>query len=166
MKLPLNARRLAVLMHAIVAGWRVQHTVEGQHTHQWHDVPHSQGHYSGSGSMTWTVSEADVLTNRYHVFGDVLEWDFAVVDTDVANVSSELRVQIPGGYTAKRATGQLYGARGVAIGEDNGTAGTFLWRAGEQTVSFFRDVNTPNWTASSGATTIIAQMRIRIETAG
>lgn len=71
-------------------------------------VPFNADHFTGGdfatvgpGTMTWTVTEANVLTNRYRKSGARLWWSCALSDTVIGGtLQTALRIRLPGNVTA------------------------------------------------------------------
>lgn len=71
-------------------------------------VPFNADHFTGGdfatvgpGTMTWTVTEANVLTNRYRRSGARLWWSCALADTVIGGTSQNaLRLRLPGNLIA------------------------------------------------------------------
>lgn len=146
------------LVAAISASWRVEHGADGQHTFGASAVPFVAGHYTGSGSMTWTVAGGNVTTNRAGRLGPWLAWTLEVSGTTVGGVvSTNLRVQLP---FSLRAKGRQAGTFKYL---DAGTDGTGVWIVtdGSNVIQLFTDYTLAAWTA--GTTAIIGQFVIEVQ---
>src|SRR5262245_19773125 len=65
----------------------------------WIDVPFSAANFlANTGS--WTVEAGDVYTQRYTLIGKTLIYAVAVLNTSVSGGPSQLRVNLPSGYSA------------------------------------------------------------------
>ena len=74
----------------------------------WTSVDYAAGNFTGSGAMTWTVESADQLIYKYTLRGHTLTLSVQLFSTVVGGtLDFELRVAIPGGYTAKATTGAV-----------------------------------------------------------
>ena len=75
----------------------------------WTDVAYAAGNFTGSASMTWTVEAADQSVYKYAlVAGHTLILSAQLFSTVVGGtLDYELRVAIPGGYTAKAGSGAV-----------------------------------------------------------
>lgn len=84
----------------------------------WTDVTYSSGNFTAGGSMTWTVDSGDQGTYMYTVIGTTMMVQFYINNTTVGGTpANDLRIAIPGGYTA--ATGPT--SYTTCFGDDNGT---------------------------------------------
>lgn len=69
------------------------------------DVTYNAGNFYGSGGMTWNVPEAKIRTYGYNIVDDVMTVFFYCFETTCeAPAGKQLRIKIPDGKTAKRAT--------------------------------------------------------------
>lgn len=67
----------------------------------WQSQTYAAGDYSAGGSMTFTVDSGDVGTNRYMVIGKTLFYEISISNTVLGGTpNAEVRIKIPGGYTA------------------------------------------------------------------
>jgi hypothetical protein len=127
----------------------------------WTTPTFSAADYSGTGGMTWTVASGNVTTSRYIVIGKTMTYIFTIASTSVGGVvSSELRIAIPGGYTAaNRATQALglivdNGTRITAYGDTVGAANTYI--------AIVKHAGT-NWTASAANTFVYGQITFEVQ---
>lgn len=61
------------------------------------------GDFTASGSMTWTVAEADVVTYAYCIAGKRMRVIFTLNTTSVGGTpSNTLKIKVPGGYTVAK----------------------------------------------------------------
>ncbi|HYE78035.1 MAG TPA: hypothetical protein VEI97_08620 [bacterium] len=66
----------------------------------WIDVPYDSDNFTASAG-TWAVSpSSDQITYRYTLVGKTMTVAFVIANTDVSVLCSELRIAIPGGFTA------------------------------------------------------------------
>jgi hypothetical protein len=71
----------------------------------WTAVSFTAGDYTGNGAMTWTVEAGDVQNLSYSKNGKRITVAFFVQNTTVGGTpNSELRIAIPAGFTAAKAT--------------------------------------------------------------
>jgi hypothetical protein len=106
--------------------------------------------------MTWTVDSGDQGTNAYSVVGSQVTWTLGFSNTTVGGTANgELRVTLPGGFTATGVS-----TNGTLIYSDNGTPGSGLWvvAAGNTYVSIFKDINAPNWSVVGTNSTSVRAM--------
>lgn len=125
-------------------------------TFPWNTVSFNAGNFTGSGSMTWTVDSGDQGTNAYSVVGSQVTWTFGFSTTTVGGTpSSELRVTLPGGFTATGTS-----TNGTLVYADNGTVGSGLWvvSAGNTYAALYKDIAAQNWSAATNATSIRAMI--------
>lgn len=121
-------------------------------TFAWTGVSFSGGNFVGSSSMTWTVDSGDVGTNSYLVTGSKVDWTLGLNTTSIGGTpNGELRVTLPGGFTATGTS-----TNGTCAITDNGTPGTGAWvaSAGNTYVAIFKDLSAASWSASTNATSI------------
>lgn len=127
---------------------------------EWQNQAFSAAHYTGNGTMTWTVASGDVADNRYTLIGKTLLWNLRVGATTVGGTpNTELRVNLPDGRTvAANATVKC------GYANDNGTVrDAFVDAAdGNDYVSIQLDSGA-NWTATTDATFIYFQIAIEVE---
>lgn len=152
--------RIVTLEAATAAG---EHDSDG--THNWGTVTptFSAGTFTGSGSLTWDVAEANVYTHEYGMLGDRLLLTFHVRDTNVSGVASdELRIALPSGYVASGwASGSLY----YADAGGTLTAGVVLVSPGLGYVALYQSP-LANWTVTAGSNTrVIGSILLRVEAA-
>jgi hypothetical protein len=63
----------------------------------------SAGNFTANGSMTWTVGSGDVTTYAYTVVGNMMTLKWFIVSTTIGGtLNTELRIAIPGGFTAAK----------------------------------------------------------------
>ena len=75
------------------------------------DVPYSDADFLGpGGSADWVVDGVDVVTNTYAVDGKMMTWAVYINNSTIANTPANLRLNIPGGYTANAGGYLLKGA--------------------------------------------------------
>ncbi len=136
----------------INALWSVEHNVDGTHRSTWQTATYSAGHFTAS-SGTWGVDAADVHL-RYEIRGKTMTVAFSVLATDVGDTPTDLRILIPGGYTAAAPTRNC-----ISTVDAGGTPqfGMALVAAGDTKIYLYRDATgTTTWTATSGDDTSVA----------
>jgi hypothetical protein len=125
---------------------------------EWIAVSYNSGDFTAA-TGTWTVDNpSDYITFRYTLIGKTMTVSFDFRTTTVSNVTSALRVAIPGGFTAAAEM------RNVMNYVDNGgssSAGTVLVVGGATTISFAKF--TGDWAASTNLTTIIGQITFEVQ---
>lgn len=158
----------------IRATWNVEHRSDGSHgaviadsytergrttmIGEWADVPFSSSNYGASGSMTWSVTSGDVLTNRKMRAGNTLWWTFALASTTVGGVvSTELQIALPDSLRSRKFT-----VTTIAV-DDNGTTGVGRAAISEgASVLRLSKADGSNWTLSTNATEIFGQIAIDV----
>lgn len=72
----------------------------------WIDVPYSAANFTGSGSMTWTVSADNVSVNRYTLIGHTLLWTLFLSGSSLSGTAGvSLSLVVPGGGTVSNNRG-------------------------------------------------------------
>jgi hypothetical protein len=68
----------------------------------WISVAHADANFTGNatGNADWVVDAADQITLMYRLDRNSLKVAFTIAGSDVANAPTELRIAIPGGFTA------------------------------------------------------------------
>lgn len=88
----------------------------------WADVPYTAALFTGSGGMTWTVSQADAITMRYQLVGSTMTLALFLNATSVtAPLGSNLAVALPAAVQPSRVMG------GGCSLSDNGTLTAGSW---------------------------------------
>jgi hypothetical protein len=86
----------------------------------WTSVAYNAANFTASGTMTWTVQEADQVSFGYMLFGKTMVVRFTLNLTSVGGAAStELRIAIPGGHVASSTGGSP--TIGAIRAYDNGT---------------------------------------------
>lgn len=151
------ARRLIT---AISGAWGVEHTASGRHRFPWNTLDYSGFTFTGSGSMTWTVDQADQNLYEYRLIDDTLEIRWRIRNTDVGGTASnELRMSFPAGYlaAADSANTHWYSDAGT---EGVGFAGTL---AGDTFIRLYK-LGSGNWTlTTSDNTSTAGYLAIRVQ---
>jgi hypothetical protein len=128
---------------------------------EWQAFAFSAGNFTGNGTQTWTVDDADE-TIRYTLVGKTLTILFLINSTTVGGVANtELRLTLPGSMTV----GTLDAYAAVQISDNGGSFQTGLARAvgGATYVAFYKDMTTnSNWTAATNQTSIHGQITLEI----
>lgn len=84
---------------------------------EWTSVAFTAGDYTASGSMTWTVQSADMVTFEYMVIGHTMFVNIYLDSTTVGGTANnQLFIKIPGSFTAAKKV------QGMSLGFDNGVA--------------------------------------------
>lgn len=123
----------------------------------WTTPSFAAGNYTGSGSMTWTLTSGDVALNKYIVIGKTVHWHMNLITTSVGGTpSTGLRVALPAGLTLTGAS------RGVHWYSDNGTEGFGGYLMTASYVEFYKSNSASNWTASTNNTAIYASITFEI----
>lgn len=143
--------KLAATKHFYEAG-------AATHLGEWSSVAFDADNFTASGSMTWTVAEADVTTYAWTLVGNTLTLSFAIAATTVAGTpSTELRIALPGELTATKA---MYATFYYL---DNSTRGLgyCLVSASGTYVSLFKS-DFSNWTAATNATSVFGTFTFEV----
>lgn len=122
----------------------------------WTAVTFNAGDYTGSGSMTWTLTSGDVGISKWVQIGKTMHVHLVITTTTVGGTpSTGLRVAIPGGVTVSGAS------RGVYWYSDNGTEGFGGYVVNPTYIEFFK-AGGGNWAASTNNTSIFASVVFEI----
>lgn len=114
----------------------------------WNTYTYSAGNFTGNGSMTWTVDDADEQIFWIEI-GKVMIVVFDIRTSTVGgSVNTTLQLTVPNSRTG------LYG-QGTFAYSDNGTAGTGWYQVNGTVIQLFKSTSTPNWTLSTNATACI-----------
>jgi hypothetical protein len=100
----------------------------------------------------WTVDSADAVTYASAIVGKTMTVAFEIVATDVSATPTELRLVIPGGFTAAKKV------RNPVIVSDAGGAAVISYAqvaASGTVISVFPTVNGGNWTLTAGDNTAV-----------
>lgn len=125
---------------ATAAVWRLRNHEQGAPIAE----AFAAGKFTANGAMTWTVASGDVDTYNYYIRGNQLFFTISLSTTTVGGVvDTELRVQVPGGYTA---TGFEQGIIWL-VSNLTQQAGRFFTTAGT-TISLSL-ITGANWTAGA-----------------
>lgn len=118
---------------------------------EWSSVPFNAGNFSGNGSMTWTLTSGNQVAFSYTLVGKTLFVSGYFNQTSVGGtLNTDLRVTIPGGFTANATI------IGIARINDNGAgfaAGVVYVIAGATTINFQR-MDSANWANATNTTVI------------
>lgn len=126
----------------------------------WTSVTYASGNFTASGSMTWTVEEADVSNFQYMIIGKTMWVNFWLALTSVGGTLSDtLKIKIP----ANKVSANAIIVR-VGFLNDNGTVreGRVQANAGSTTL----DINLHlggNFAASTNATYVVGQIFFEIQ---
>ena len=126
----------------------------------WTTVPFNAGDFTGDGAMTWTVEAGDIVAFRYRRSGDTIEVNFSSVTTSVGGVpDGELRVKIPGGFTAS-----TYGFVAAYVTDNStGKIGTCYTAPATTYVTCLPAPSGGNWAAAANTTGVNFMMRFQIQ---
>lgn len=133
--------------------------LEAVATTQWITPVYSSATYTASGSMTWTVESADVVTYRYLLNGDTLVLSFDIQNSTIGGTpSTELRIGLPESLTVTTTTGALCSIR------DGGTWATGILDAvdGDTFIRILR-VNVANWSTATNTVNVRGQVYLEVE---
>lgn len=141
---------------ATASRWRLVEHEQGD----WITPAFSAGNYTASAS-TWTVTTGEVTDYKYYLRGRALSFLVNVALSSVGGGGLELRVAIPGGFTA--AMGDIFKP---AVTNDNaaGYVTGALEVAGSATfIRFYKASSlTGNWSAATTSTSVYGEGTIRV----
>lgn len=123
-------------------------------TNTWTSVTYSAGNFTGSGGMAWGVDSGDQFTYKYIVIGKMMTVIFYISGTDVtAPLAADLRIAIPGGYTAAGnvRTASLWYNDAPTEG-----AGLIVIGSGNTYIQLYKANSGANWTATAGDNTTVS----------
>jgi hypothetical protein len=70
---------------------------------EWTPRTFAAGNFTANGTMTWTVSADDVITDAYMLVGKTMTYAFSLQTTVVGGVvNTDLQILIPGGFNAAK----------------------------------------------------------------
>jgi len=116
----------------------------------WLTMAYAAGSFTGNGSMTWGVDDADEVVT-YVQRGRALVFSFVVTASDVAGVAdSTLRIALPTGFVA---TVSIVEASLFYDDAGGGGANGIVSVAASGTVLALNKINSANWTLTSGDNT-------------
>lgn len=169
-------------LYAQLGGWLgVEHNNRGRHTilrstssysatgfreygrsvqlGDWIGINFDATRFTGADSMTWTVQDIDIDTDRYTLIGHTLIYGFRIVNTTVAGTPSDtLQIALPGGLVAERSM------QGFVYAKDAGTVEIAVAQvaAGGSHVLISK-TDFSNWTASTHDTDVYGQVICEVE---
>jgi hypothetical protein len=123
------------------------------------DITYDSTHYTGSGSLVWTVKPGEITTQAYDLAGMRMTLALWLVGTTVSGTGTSLRFLIPGGFVS---------ARSVAIGagflSDNGAnvAGGVAADLDSNMIRIFK-LDGTNWAASTANTSILVTIPLWVK---
>ena len=127
----------------------------GGNVPEYRSVPYASGNFTGSGSITWTVQEADHVRFRFAIIGKIARIQIQLESTSVSGTGSELRVKLPFTTTATQTI--------TCVVRDNGTYGFgFVSISGSQ-LTFFTTQGGGNWAASTNQTNVYYEGEVPLE---
>jgi len=113
--------------------------------------------YSCAGGGTWTVEGGDVVTYQYCVIGKTMFVNFYIGSTTVAGVVTELRFDIPAGFTAS-----AYFENQIRILTNSvRKQATAFIETGSNIIKIVQN-DLANWTAGTNTTYVIGQLAFSI----
>lgn len=130
---------------AISAVWRLISYEQGA----WLSQTFAAGDFTANGSMTWTVDEADVVTNAYYYSGITLLWSVAVITSTVGGTpASTLRL-------ASTGLGTLTPRTSIIVPNSNNAVANFGRNAYSGTnMTWLRDKDSGVWDAAANNTSV------------
>jgi hypothetical protein len=129
----------------------------------WITPTFAAGDFTASGSMTWTVESADVVSYAFQQRGKMLLVIFYILNTTVGGtLSATLKIAIPGGFTATKS---VLGVAG--IDNDNAGANTPLEievAAAATVINLYHNLNSPGtWSAATNATNVFGEFAFEVD---
>lgn len=106
----------------------------------------SSGNFTGSNSMTWTVSST--TTFLYSIVGKLMTLNFVISGTTVGGTpSTQLRITLPDGWTAAGTQQSIY------YNTNNAATQTALMQVtnGSTFIELYKDLTGSNWVAGTTA---------------
>lgn len=123
--------------------------------------PFRPGDFTGFGTMTWTVGQADVVTYDWHLVGDRMVLSFDLRNTTVVVVVTvALQMKIPGGYYAKRADANLCRILDNAV-----QATGYVQSTMDSNLLLIQRMDGANFTAAAANTSVKGQLDFKVGTA-
>lgn len=126
----------------------------------WTSEAFSAGAFTANGAGTWTVASGDVTTLAYEKIGKVMTVSFLIVTSTVGGTpSTELRITIPGGFTALRSM------RNACTVNDNGggNAAGYCYVVASSTYIAIAKLS-GNWSTATNTTECWGQIRFETTT--
>jgi len=120
---------------------------------EWTAVSFSAGNFTGSGTITWTVTSGEVTQNRYMLVGKTMTWSIHVDASTLAGVGNTLLVTIPGGF---RAANPME-CQCRVLDNSVEVSGYCFVSAGDTQIHI-RKIGAGNWTASAGTYVRVTMM--------
>ena len=119
----------------------------------WIVPPHVAGNYT-AGAGSWTVDAGDVTSLAYRLSGKTLMVSYFLSTTSVSVSSPDLRIGIPGGYTASRLQQTIVHAR-----NNGGTYAPSIARVNSGSViTLWSNADFGAWAASVNLTDVIGEL--------
>jgi hypothetical protein len=125
--------------------------------YRWITPTYSAGHFTGSGSITWSVDEGDVRTYAARRVKNTMTVVFSIVTSSVTGSGTQLRLDIPGTRTAAKYTvNPVYildnGNREVGFAHVNISSGNI----------FIELVDSTTWAAASDTTEVYGEITFEL----
>lgn len=123
---------------------------------EWIDVAYASGNFTASAG-SWTVGSGDQTLYRYTLVGKTMQLAFSILTSTVSATPAELRIAIPGGFTAAQAS-----MTGLIYENDNGTIdfGFANSVSGAGYLALLR--KTGNWAASTDNTAVAGLVTLEL----
>jgi hypothetical protein len=138
-------------------------TINGfDQTSAWVTPTFDANNFSGYGSMTWTVEEADCIAFKYIIIGKTMIVDFSIVASSVGGTpNNTLRILIP---ESKTVAANYRNYQPISVVDNGAPAvwGVAEARAGLTYIYLNVNPTTPNWSASANQTYITGQITFEI----
>ena len=129
---------------------------------RWIDIPFNAGNFTGNGSMTWTVAEADVKYLKSVTLGKLCVVAFDIVTTTVGGTPSNiLRMDIP--LTAAGDSSLAFINPLWRIDDGTSGLGVMSLTGGTSRINFFVDGTTATaWSTATDTTRVSGQIIFEI----
>lgn len=129
---------------------------------EWTAVSFSAGNFTASGSMGWTVASGDQITYRYALVGKTMTLAFWLdTTTTTGTAASELRIAIPGGFTAAADYSSTYDYLDTTAGFSGSGPARVL--SGGTYVSLFRNLAGTTWAINTDSIYVRGTIQFEVQ---
>lgn len=126
---------------------------------QWQPVVYSAADFSGTGAMTWTVEEADMVTFAYMLNGRTATVSFILENTSIGGVPDvRLQILLPGGLIPSRS---MHSGGGFCY--DAGWVPAVVEAPDGVPALYVRRTDAAVWTASVNNTHVYGQIAFEVQ---
>lgn len=127
----------------------------------WNSVTYDSGNFGGNGSMTLGVDSGDITNNSFMLIGDTMWWNIRFGSATIGGTpNTELRLTIPGGFTAAQTTSVTPGY----VNENGTIIDALAETVSGQTYVAVTKKGGANWAANTNNTYIYLLMPIIVST--